>query len=365
LIAGVYQVASINMSLARNAWRSASLVITGLIGVALTAAAIHPVIREPLRLYSEARSEKFYILDHSPGTDTVAAFGSSRIHFGFDPETFDREMGTRGHPETSINLAIYGGSQTEQRAMAREFLRDGSSGNKCSNCVIMFEYNAGGNLQPENLINPRAINLYNFDTAQFAINYSGPEVGRLQRAERAAYAVVGELLHGLNVGMLSNAVFKPPLNQKLLADFTDDGRRGRTIASPRKQDELAVEDFCRQHPRPPVAAMPELVPPGAHELLADTTQAAPGRQVRYIYIVSPLVNSLEEMKELPCTLQGPSGPVPIFNFNRPDRYAELFVPAMWHDLSHLSPLGAKTFSKLLAGEVSAWLDGAQPTGCGG
>jgi len=100
-----------------------STVAIAVLGFVATAAFIHVLIRRPLYLHADTRSEKLVLLNAWKGKAYSASFGSSHVHDGFDPRVFDSELEGTALQTHSINLAVEGGSQTEQRRRFRVLLR--------------------------------------------------------------------------------------------------------------------------------------------------------------------------------------------------------------------------------------------------
>ena len=54
-------------------------------GFVVVAGVVHLAVGDPLRLYADMRSEKLMVMDEWQGRAYSAAFGSSHVHYGFDP----------------------------------------------------------------------------------------------------------------------------------------------------------------------------------------------------------------------------------------------------------------------------------------
>ena len=183
-------------------------VALALLGFTLTAGLIHLGIRRPLYLRADIRSGKLQLLEETRGQVFSAAFGSSHVHNGFDPRAFDRALASTPLATRSVNLAVAGGSQTEQRVMALEFVRSlrtppRSSSEAPPQCLVLLELGAGANFLSDHLVHPRAINIYDRDTAGFVATLTSPGMSREQAYGRRAFAEAAMALHYLNVGMLS------------------------------------------------------------------------------------------------------------------------------------------------------------------
>lgn len=330
-------------------------------GFSLTAAAIHAFIGNPLLLYADMRSEKLRILDTYQKVALSASFGSSHVHNGFDPRAFDDAL--RGTPlqTKSLNLAISGGSQTEQRVMAKEFVsRLNPASNPSQACLVLLELGAGANFQPKDLVHPRTIDIYDFQTIGFALSLSDSSLGYRSEGGRAVFPLLAGVLHYANTGMLSNALLHRGLDQAALASESDDDRRGLEIPPPDDHEKLEVEQLlANQQTRPTSKPAPLLQ--GNSALIENLQAAARTDNIRYIYMVMPKVSDTAGYLDYPPLLETPGGTdVPIINLARPDRYPDLYHAELWHDPAHLNATGAVLLSRILATEITAWYS-KQPT----
>ena len=336
------------------------------LGFVAVAATIHAAIRSPLRLHADIRSEKLAILDQMKGRVESAAFGSSHVHNGFNPEAFDGELAGSPLETRSENLAVAGGSQAEQRAMALEFVRhlqiprDGSH-----NCLVMLELNAGANFTPDHLVHPRAIDIYDWKTALFISHLVEPGMTFQQRLGRTGFALLAMGLHYTNVGMLSNLIFAPSLDQARIARETENDRRGQEIGFENPASEAAIADEIASGPRR-AQLKPAATTPGNGELVTEIAAASSVRNLAFAYLVMPNVGDLKLSNVYPDQLDAAGTEVPIVDLARPDRYPQLYKADLWHDEAHLNERGAAIASALAADDLKRWYaaHGGAPR-CGG
>ncbi|WP_157477636.1 hypothetical protein [Granulicella tundricola] len=316
-------------------------------GFILVASLLHLTLRDPLHLHADVRSEKLVMMERLHGPVSSAAFGTSRVHNGFDPRAFDAVLGTR-----SMNLGIEGGSQAEQRTMALEFTRQ-LKPQPGTPCLILLELTAGANFQNEHLVHPRAINIYDWSTARFIAHLSNSRMPLIQRVGRTGFALAATALHYFNIGMISNEVFTPPLDQDILADELKDNQRGLKIDPFSAHERPGIDERFRQRP-----AQPELTPgnltPGNSDLIADLIAANPTRNLSFAYFTLPVTGDLALAETYPDHLTVSGRDVPILNLGRPDLFPALFQTDMFHDIGHLSKAGADAFSQTLAQQLKAW-----------
>lgn len=329
-------------------------ILVFVLGFVIVATAIHLLIPNPLRLYADMRSEKIELLDGWKGGVYAAAFGSSHVNDGFDPRAFDDVLAATERRTPSINLGIEGGSQTEQRAIALEFLRHFSASGAPEHqpCFVMLELNAGANFTADHLVHPRAINIYDWETTKFVSGLSASGLSRFQKAGRDGYALTAMAMHYSNVGMLSNAILRPPIDQKLYDEETADGRSGLHDLS--SADAIPVEAAEKIDPAIKPVAVPQALSQGNRHLVDELAAAARNPNLHFVYFVTPLYDNLRKFPDYPSTIQTNVGIVPIFNLARPDLYPQLFEPKYWHDPAHLNGDGAALASRILAGQLKAW-----------
>jgi hypothetical protein len=328
-----------------------------LLGFVATAAILHTTVGRSLRLYADMRSEKLLVMDEWQGKAVSAAFGSSHVHDGFDPRAFDAQLQGTPLATRSINGGVAGGSQAEQRAMALEFLRElrlpkvGEGSPRA--CFVLLEMTAGANFTNDHLVHPRAINVYDWHTLRFISELTDPSMGLGRRLGRVAYAIAATALHYMNVGMVSNRIFRPPLDQGALKIETENDRRGLEMEdmTPMMVSQVAEEFAQQSKVSEPVQ---EAVLPGNIDLLRELDAASPVRNVQMLYVVMPMVSDLSRHPVYPATMQGSHGMIPILNLAQPDKYPELYQVKYWHDSAHLDEAGAGLASRLIGEQIAAW-----------
>jgi hypothetical protein len=330
-----------------------------LLGFCLMAVVLHVLVRDSLQLHADIRSEKLLIMQQWQGKAVSSSFGSSHMHDGFDPRVFDDELQGTALATRSINGAVAGGSQSEQRVMALEFVRElrwppvDTGGQAPQACFVLLEMTAGANFTNDHLVHPRAINIYDWRTVRFIARLAGSNMGWVQRLGRVGYAVAAAGLHYMNVGMVSSKIFSAPVDREMFSIETEDDRRGLIVDEMTPAIVHRVEAEFAEQPKVSRASM-QTVLPGNIELLRELNDASRVRNVRFLYVVMPMVNDLTEHPVYPATIAGPEGPEPILNLARPDLYPELYQVKYWHDDAHLNEAGAGFASRLLAEQIKAW-----------
>lgn len=344
------------------------LVSIGLFALGFLAAAtvIHLTIRDPLHLHADERSEKLLLIDRTQGSVYSAAFGSSHVHNGFDPRAFDRELAASPAATRSVNLAIEGGSQSEERAMAMAFVKSLKAPPAPAPCLVMLELAAGANPTNDHLVHPRSIDIYDWPTARFVSHLVEPHMSATRRIGRVGFAVTAMALHYANTGMLSNLIFSPPIDKAAYEYETEDDRRGikplrlvDATAEDRRYLEAALAQ--RNLSKPPEKVELTL---GNSELIAQLTAAAPGRNLSFVYLIMPMAGDAIEMHQYPDHLIVGDKTVPIIQLGRPDLYPELYQAGLWHDNAHLDGDGAAIASALFADRLKEWYEqNGEPHAC--
>lgn len=341
-------------------------------GFLITAGVLHASIRDPLHLHADVRSEKLFMMEQWRGKVFSAAFGTSHVHNGLDPRAFDAALTGSPAATRTANFAIEGGSQSEQFVMATEFLKHlevpAQAGAPAQPCIVMLELGAGSNFTTDHLVHPRAINIYDWPTAKLISHFVSPQMGTGQRFGRIGYAMAAMGLHYSNVGMLSNEIFSPPLNQDILSNQTADDRRGELVEPVRTVRTHTIYDIIDHHLQRPVIT-PGQTLAGNAEIIERLAVGSPVRNVSFVYVVMPRLEDLNTAADYPdhLSVAGPHGSldVPILNMARADRYPQMYDPTLWFDDSHLAGNGAQTLSTLLAAQLKAWyLAHGGPPPCG-
>jgi hypothetical protein len=327
----------------------------GALGFALVAGVVHLAVRDPLHLHADIRSEKLSILQQWRGRVYSAGFGSSHMHNGFDPRTFDAAMAGTPEETRTLNLAVAGGSQSEQRAMALEFVRQLQEPKKAGAraCLVILELGAGANFTKDHLVHPRAINIYDRATTRFVLGLVSSDMGWRQRVGRAGYALAAMGLHYLNVGMLSNRIFPAPLDQEMLREETVEDRRG-LLVMPRQTPSLAsIAAKIAEAPKQ-TKIVEGVVSPGNVELIEELRAASSAPRVQFAYVVMPKIGDLWEQVEYPEFVETTRGRVPIVNLAQPRRYPQIYDATLWYDDAHVNERGAQLVTRLLAEELKRW-----------
>lgn len=336
-----------------------------LAGFIAAAALLHLFLRNPLYLHADMRSGKLQMMDAWKGQAFSAIFGSSHLHNGFDPRVFDATLQGTPLSTRTLNLAIEGGSQSEQRVMALQFVNTLSAPAKAQpqSCMVVLELNAGANFTGDQLVHPRAINIYDWPTTRFIASLSTPGMSRQQRTGRIGFAYAAMLMHAINLGMLSNRIFASGLPDPFYATETQQDRRGFLPVTVSTQQQ--IQEKIDRSPKT-LLRIPEEILPGNISLAEELQTSSPVRGLQPVYVVMPKLSDLHSYPIYPEMLKTRNSNVPIVNLARPDLYPELYAAENWADEAHLNERGAHLASTLLANALKKfYTDHPITARCGG
>ena len=329
-----------------------------ILGFVTCAAILHAwiaCIRDPLYLHADIRSGKLQIMEEWQDRAHSASFGSSHVHNGFDPRSFDRALAGTPLQTRTINLGVAGGSQTEQRVMALEFLRHLRRPSSASpqSCVLLLELTAGANFAPDHLIHPRSIDIYDMATTRFANQLTSTNMNLARKTTRLGIADFEMLLHYTNVGMLSNSLLPNLEADSQYEAETEADRRGVLNMQPSPLATKILASVIAKAPKHPVMVPGEMFP-GNILLIQQLESAAPFPGVLFAYVVFPKLWDLEEEKVYPDSIHVNGTSVPVIDLARPDRFPELYRADYWFDDSHFDQAGAEAASAVLADQLKTF-----------
>jgi hypothetical protein len=318
------------------------------------------LIPAPINLYAEIRSEKIALAKQWAGVVSVAAFGSSHVDCGFDPRSFDESLAPGSVRPISINLGVLGGMQIEQAAVAREYLRlSAASASSRDTHILLMEINTNVNFTNKVMTHPRSIYIYDLDAVRLAFRFSDPKLGAVRAVGRSAVALFGFALNSMNVSMLSDRMFEPPLNHAILDNQSVADRRGLSPPSepPTDEENRDLHALMAGLKSSPTGFAAELTTGGlCMEATSLLPRGAAPNGYHLIYIVTPKLSDLRSYNIYPDSISCGTLRVPIINVALPLAHPELYDPALWHDITHLTERGAGVYSGLLAQAVKQTLD---------
>jgi len=333
-------------------------------GFFASVALLRLLIGDPLSLYASERSEKLEIMRRSNYAYSSAIFGSSHVHQGFDPRSFDAALAGTPLAVHSFNLGIDGGAQIEQRVMALSFLQHLKPPTENRPCFVMLEATADPTFAVYFASNPRQINILDWRSMALLLKFPPDGYLRPNQIHRRLISFSVALNHAVNMGMLSNRIFRPPYDEDAICEETADDQRGLHHITGNIYFEQELAHAFSQRASPP-AAVPDELGPGYESIMQDLRSAPNGDHAQLVWVVMPLVKDLIRYKVYPASEVTPFGEVPILDMGRPDLYPQLYDKSLWLDSQHMNEQGSQLFSSLLAQQLLAWSQTHPVHGCGG
>jgi hypothetical protein len=333
-------------------------------GFVAAAAALHFVIGDDLTLYAAARSEKLELLKRSGHGATSAMLGSSHVNQGFDPREFDATLAGTSLAAHSINLGIDGGTQIEQRDMALAFLRGLEPAKDGGPCFVMLEQNATPSFSSMFNSHPRQINILGWRALGLVLQFPPEGYRRPNQIHRRLMLLNAAFDHEVNLGMLSNRIFRPALNESVIREETMNDQRGLHHVSSNAMEQADVERVWSQRHVPP-RAVPADLQRGDATIMEDLHRAPNGDRAQMVWVVMPRLNDLSAFHVFPSSESTSFGAVPILDLARPDLFPELYDRSLWVDSQHLNEEGSTVFSRILAKQLLDWSRDHPMRGCGG
>lgn len=339
-------------------------VLLFLLGFFLSAAVLHLLIGNPLSLYAVERSEKLEMMRRSNYAYSTAIFGSSHVQQGFDPRVFDATLAGTPIAVRSFNLAIDGGAQIEQRVMALDFLDHLKPPPPNQPCFVMLEATADPTFATYFSSHPRQINILDWRALRLILQFPPDGYKRPNQIHRRLISFSVAFNHLINMGMLSNRIFRPPYRENTILSETANDQRGmhHVPTNIYEQADLA-HAFSRRVSVPP--ARPAQLFQGNATIVQDLHSAPNGDRVQLVWVVMPLLGDLVRYKVYPPYQATSFGEIPILDLGRPDLYPQLYDRSLWVDSQHLNEQGSQLLSRLLAQQLLAWAHDHPVHGCGG
>jgi hypothetical protein len=251
-----------------------------------------------------------------------------------------------------------------QRVMAMDFLshlRPHANGP----CLVMLEANAPGIFATWFTDHPRQVNILDWHSRKLGFSFTLFQMPRIHRLHLLLLSYESAFLHTINLGMLSNAIFRPPYDEARIQDQTSNDRRGLHVRTPDAVEQLQFKsDYAAQsNQRVPT---PTPLDPGHYILIDDLQRSPNGERAQFVWIVMPLITDLTSYPVYPDSQKTSLGEIPIIDLGRPDLYPQLYQPEMWTNNQHLSERGAKLASQLMASLLLQWTNNhPMHLNCGG
>lgn len=335
-------------------------------GFVLAATGLHWFVANPFGLYSSERSEKLEILRRNNFAYSSAMFGSSHVQQGFNPGSFDAGVAGTALDVHSYNLGVDGGSQPEQLLIAQYFLAHLKLPPEPRPCLVMLEATAPSTFSRFFGPQPREINMFDWRALRLTLQFPGLPRDRttfLYRSHQNFMLLEAAFDNSINLGMLSNRIFRPAYDEDAIEFETKDDQRGQHFIQPNAASEADVNRSFGLRHFPP-EAIGEMMSEGNKTVMEELHNSPNGDRVQFAWVAMPELGDLIRYKLYPSTETTSFGEVPIFDLARPDLYPELYDRSMWLDNQHLNAQGSKLFSALLAQQMLTWFSNHPIHSCG-
>ncbi len=335
-----------------------------LAGFVVCAAFLHLLVGNTLALYGAERSEKLEILRRSGFAYSSAIFGSSHVHQGFDPRAFDATLAGTPLAVRSFNLGVDGGVIVEERVMALDLLKHLKPPPGDKPCLVMLEANATPTFDLYFTSHPRQINILDAQSLRLLLAFPATGYTRMTKLHHRLAAFTAAFYHAIDMGMLSNRIFRPSFNEDSIRKETADDQRGIHFVPSTVGERSDLADAWRKRRFPP-DRIPATLSPGHRMLMEELHRAPNGDRVQFVWVVTPMLMDLAIDDIYPPSEKTSFGDVPIIDMGRPDLYPELYDRSLWTDSQHMNEQGSKVFSRVLAQQLLAWSHDHPVHGCGG
>lgn len=328
-----------------------------LIGATLAATALRQLDAVPFWSWSSDKAQ--HLLTHGLDHDTVF-LGSSRMHYGLQPEVFDRTMAEHGEPTRSFNAAL-SGLRTHDTIRFGEWLLENRPATLRRLVVELHDFHQA--IRGEQWLSDQELEMH--PPSLLACRLQSLWVSRQPVGERLAqlgYLLVHTLGNALNVGQGPRIVDdlvrlgggRPVRRARPVADLgwkaVEAGRLPHMLAEHEafvRSPEVFEERLIGRIADPVPAALRGGFRADA---ILDFAARAERQGVAVVFVVMPVVRSdLHGRDQLPEL----AGKVRVLTFDEPLRHRSLYEPEHFHDPSHLSTTGAEWFSRRLADHLSS------------
>lgn len=333
-------------------------------GFVVSAALLHLAVGDTLGLYASGRSEKLEILRRSDYGYSTAIFGSSHVQQGFDPRAFDETLAGTPMAVHSFNLGVDGGAQVEQRLMALDLLKHLKPPPGGAPCVVMLEVNTDPTFAMPFTSHPRQINILDWKSFRLIFDFPTPGYTGLYKVHRRLMSFTSAFYHAINMGMLSNRIFRPPYNETMIDAESANDQRGMHHVPPNAAAQADITKIYKKERFPPTPIPAELAR-GNATIMEGLHGAPNGDRVLFVWVEMPWLRDLQSYNVYPPSEHTSFGEVPILNLGRPDLYPQLYDRSLWEDSQHMNEEGSKIFSHLLAKQLLAWTRDHPAPRCGG
>jgi hypothetical protein len=305
--------------------------------------------------------QKLAHLRQNPGAYDTLFIGSSRVHYGADPQLFDEEMAQQGCSSRSFNMAVQALTVAEEHRLVQELAAIGHWER------VVLERN------PPPL---RPLQMLGTDRGAFGFgSLASIRLGLLdiwtspERFAEQAWSTAGVLLvaayEQIGIGRLGRLINKPGDDEIPTDGRIVDMSRGGFVPIEAETDpvmltRVAGVDWPRLHDY--LRQSRELKGPA--EPLSEARAAMIRDQIDHARALAPSVGYVVWPHSRPqwaddaraidrAAAEGRLGDAVLINLGDPELTPELFAQELWHDNLHLYTTGTNMITQAIAAQMCA------------
>lgn len=289
----------------------------------------------------------------APKYNTVF-IGTSRTFYHIDPAAVEAAAAANGCPDMrAFNFGVFGMTGAELDWTTGEIL----SASGAALRTLVLEDPLPQPRAMDEATNERARWFHGPDYWDGAVDNirSYPE-SRSKRLFRTGIFLYGVAFDLSGVGLGAALVF-PPVSTEAF-EPPDVSRRGfeplgsvltENIIARREEFVSNPEGFVSALKRYGAASDEPVAERAAY--IAERLRSIEARGVNAALYVSPDLGELDRTPRVGGALSALDPSLDVYNYNQPDQYADLFERDVWHDFSHLLPVGAERLSVHLGTDI--------------
>lgn len=271
--------------------------------------------------------------------------GSSRFYHQIIPQQFDAEVMKAGGRTKSFNFAYDGMWPPESFYFLRRILALHPPRLKW---VVFDLMDINTQLDDRNNTTLRMAYWHDFEHTRIAVR----EIAESRRKPSQKRDLIERHLrlcvqHVLNIGrgsdLLQTRLAPAPKKKRR---YSWDQHDGWEVGPDRLMEGAKLQEYLDAVARMGFGLAPNPVRPVFRDALAELIADVRRAGAEPIFVIAPTINPVENYTNVP-------GDVPVWAFNDPNQFPQLFAPDRHYDAWHLNEKGAIEFTSLLAERFNA------------
>lgn len=353
---------TVTIAAGRRRWGWPLALVLGVLSFAIVSGLIGLVTDDtPRRWKISVLGQKLAHLRQHGGDYDTLFLGSSRVHYGLDPELFDAEMARQGCRSRSFNMGVQALTLPEEHRLVRELAAIGGWQR------VIIERNP---------IPLKALDMLATDRGAFGFGtlhgvrlaltdiWTSP-LHILEAGKSTAELLLVGAYEQLGIGRIARLIPRPG-DDEMPTDgrIVDLGRRG-FVPIERETDPVMrariatidwdrLNDYLRQTRE--IRDPPPRLGATRAELIRGQIEHARGIAPDVAYVVWPHSRPqwTEDARAIgQAAADGRLGPGPVVNLGDPALAPELFAEELWHDNLHLHTAGTELITRAVAAQLCA------------